>query len=205
MIIAGHNGAGKSTCYREYLADVFKEAVSEHIDPDQVEKEIRSDWKGARLSGDEFSRMAQAEAKERRAILLENGESFSFETVFSDPVGEKVRFIQEAKEKGYVVALLGVGLDSAEISKARVALRVQRGGHDVPPDRLENRYDRVLINFAKGAKVATVALLVDNSIENLDGNGGGYTPVALCVSGKVVDVCDEPPSWWHRVTQEQVS
>lgn len=205
LIIAGHNGAGKSTCYREYLADAFKEAVSEHIDPDEVEKEIRSDWEDAPLSGNEFSRMAQLEAKQRRVTLLEYGESFSFETVFSDPVGEKVRFIQQAQEQGYVVALLGVGLDSVGISKARVALRVQRGGHNVPSERLESRYDRVLSNFAKGVKVASVALLVDNSIENLEGNEGGYAPVALCVAGELVNVCDDPPLWWHRVTQQQIS
>jgi hypothetical protein len=35
--------------------------------------------------------------------LIGRGESFVFETVFSDPVGDKVAFLEEAAGRGYVV------------------------------------------------------------------------------------------------------
>lgn len=159
FVIAGHNGAGKSTCYRKYLREKIAPLIGNHIDPDAVEREIRADLQGESLSDDEFSRLAQDEANRLRRLLLDNEVSFSFETVFSDEIGDKVRFMADASSRGYVVALLAVGLDSPEKSKARVALRVQRGGHNVPADRLESRYQRVLNNFAQGVQVASVALV----------------------------------------------
>jgi predicted ABC-type ATPase len=54
-----------------------------------------------------------------RETLLEQGESFVFETVFSDPVGEKVAFLQRAGAKGYTVVLCFIGIDGPEVSEER--------------------------------------------------------------------------------------
>lgn len=66
----------------------------------------------------------------------------AFETVMSHP--SKVEFIQKAKNAGYYVQLVFVGLSSSELSFERVSQRVQRGGHDVPQDKIIARYDRVM-------------------------------------------------------------
>lgn len=199
-MIAGHNGAGKTTCYRKYLSEALSPWIEYHVDPDAVEREIRADLSGEPLTDDEFSRMAQGEADRLRRGYLDSEVSFSFETVFSDEKGDKAGFMAEARRRGYVVVLLAVGLNSPEKSQARVARRVAKGGHNVPADRIESRYPRVLHNFALGAKVASVALLVDNSTDSPDADGDSYQAFALFEDGELVSVEDPAPIWWERVT-----
>lgn len=198
MVIAGHNGAGKSTCYREYLADTLGGNIKEHIDPDVIERAIRTDFRevGEEKSDKEFSRLAQVESNRLRNHYFDNRIAFSFETVFSDTLRDKVNFIKEAVESGYLVALLAVGLDSPEKSRQRVKLRVQRGGHNVPPEKIVERYPRVIYNIKEAVGVVSLALVVDNSEDNLGDNDGAYRAFALFVNGKMVNAADDIPEWW---------
>ena len=91
------------------------------------------------MSDDNFSLLAQEEALGLRSMYLENGIAFSMETVLSDPVGEKVRFLQEAVRRGFFVVLLAVGLESPEKSQERAGLRVSRGGHNVKSEKIVSR------------------------------------------------------------------
>jgi len=194
-MIAGHNGAGKSTCYRVYLKDSFGHLTERHIDPDAIEKEIRANWEGNHIGADEFSRLASQEATQLRETLFEAHASFSFETVFSDPVGEKVRFIERLRGHGYYVVLLFVALDSPDKSRARVAARHERGGHDVPVDRIYARYPRVLANAEKAVKVASISLVVDNSTDSADPDSPCYDAVAIFENGVVVASAESIPAW----------
>jgi predicted ABC-type ATPase len=195
IVIAGHNGAGKSTCYRVYLQGGFGPLTERHIDPDAIENEIRLEWEGEPLTRDGFSRIAMEEAEQERKLLLEGGASFSFETVLSDPYREKLRFIEEARRRGYFVVLLFVGLASPEKSLERVTARHQRGGHNVPEDRIFSRYPRVLENAKEGVKVASLALLVDNSTDSDDPEKPCYDAFAAYANGQLVESGDEIPIW----------
>lgn len=199
MVIAGHNGAGKTTCYSNHLRKALLPHIKYHVDPDAIEQEIREELAGQSLSSDDFSKLAQAEADLRRNMYLDTEKSFSFETVLSDPYGDKVRFLDEARRRGYVVAMLAVGLDSPQKSAERVARRVARGGHDVPIDRIRGRYPRVLENIAQGVKVVNLALLVDNSEDNVTDDAGAYSAFALFANGSVVAIESDPPSWWPKI------
>ena len=194
-MIAGHNGAGKSTCYRVYLREAFEGKLDDHIDPDAIERTIRAEWEGEPLSDKEFSQEAQKEATRLRWMYLDNGANFSLETVFSDPVGDKVAFLAEARRRGYFVVLLAVGLESAEKSCERVALRVARGGHNVPRNDVLSRYPRVLKNFAAGVRVASLALVVDNSDDNIEGEAGAYYAIALFAEGELLQSVTDMPAW----------
>lgn len=196
-MIAGHNGAGKSTYYRKYLKDSFGAHIKEHIDPDAIERDIRAKWIGFPQCDKEFSLHAQAEAEKLRKMYLDNEIAFSLETVFSDPVGDKLSFMAEAIRRGYFVVLLAVGLDSPEKSKARVALRVSRNGHNVPPKKIVERYPRVLANISKGVQVASLALVVDNSEDSSEDDGDGYFAIALFAGGKLLKSVTDAPSWWR--------
>ena len=201
-MIAGHNGAGKSTCYRKNLRAAIAPHIQEHIDPDVIERDIRANWVGQPQSADEFSKRAAREANALREMYLEHELAFSFETVFSDPVDGKIDFLKEALRRGYVVALLAVGLDSPEKSMERVALRVSRGGHDVPRERLILRYPRVLNNIAKGVNVASVALVVDNSEDNIIDDGDAFFAIALFAAGELLESVEDAPTWWRRVQEK---
>jgi predicted ABC-type ATPase len=44
----------------------------------------------------------------------------------SDPVGEKLEFLQRASALGYTVVLCFIGLESSDLSDERVAMRVMQ-------------------------------------------------------------------------------
>ncbi len=195
IVIAGHNGAGKSTCYREYLKEGLGVLATTHIDPDVVEKDIRSTWVGPQPLLNEFSEMAMVEAAGTRKRLLASGGSFSFETVFSDPVGDKLSFMQKALNEGYFVVFIFVGLDSPQKSSERVLGRVKRGGHNVPQASIFSRYPRVISNATKAVKIASAALLIDNSQDSIDPNIPCYEPFAIYKNGSLVERSEDIPAW----------
>lgn len=110
-----------------------------HINADDIERVVSDDLGRGGHSKEFLERMAAAEATRLRLQYLEQEVSFSFETVFSDPVMEKARFMDEARQRSYLVVLLAVGLESIGKSKERVAIRQAKGGHNIREDKLERR------------------------------------------------------------------
>ena len=106
---------------------------------------------------------AAALAQALREELISAGETFVFETVFSDPVGEKVAFLSTADARGYQVAVCFIGLGRASTSDDRVAMRVLQGGHDVPAEKVQNPYARSLENLARANRELPLVWVYDNS------------------------------------------
>jgi predicted ABC-type ATPase len=199
VVIAGHNGAGKTTIYRERIGGALSAFLSTHINPDEVEQAIMLDLGEHSLTKGEFEKRAAEEAARLRQQYLDQEISFSFETVFSDPEQDKVGFMAEARRRGYLVLLIAVGLESIEKSKARVALRHSKGGHNVPEDRIESRYERVLLNFSHGARISTLAIYFDNSEDRIEDDLDTYWDIAFFENGELVVKADAPPAWWNQV------
>lgn len=63
----------------------------------------------------------------------------------------KLELIKLAKEKGYEITSIFVYTNSPEINIERVAKRVEQGGHDVPKNKIVERYYRSL-EFSKVLK-----------------------------------------------------
>ena len=148
VALAGPNGAGKSTFYRAFLAD----SGLRFVNPDQLALQLNVDsYRAADL------------ADELRRELIARKESFIFETVFSDPVGTKLQFLKETEAKGYSVALLFVGIDGPQTSEVRVAMRVSKGGHDVPTNKIAERYARTMKNLKRAMAELSNVRVYDNS------------------------------------------
>ena len=141
VAVAGSNGAGKTTFYQAHLA----ETGLRFVNADELALELG-------IGAYEAAEMADA----LRRALVERGESFVFETVLSDPAGQKVEFLKETGARGYQVALIFIRIDSVATSKQRVAIRLMKGGHDVPDEKLETRFDRTLANLKTGNRVVAV-------------------------------------------------
>jgi predicted ABC-type ATPase len=199
VVIAGHNGAGKTTIYRERIADALAAHPAAHINADEVEQAITLDLGEDNLTKDEFEIRAAEEAAKMRRQYLDQETSFSFETVLSDPKQDKVGFMAEARRRGYLVVLMGVGLESIEKCKARVAIRHAKGGHNVREEKIEGRYERVLLNFAHGALVASLAIFFDNSEDRSEDDRDTYWDIACFENGQLVVKDQSPPGWWHQV------
>jgi predicted ABC-type ATPase len=104
---------------------------------------------------------AARRAAARRADLLAQGRDFVTETVFSHP--SKLDLIADAKAKDFTVIVMHVGVDSPELSVARVAARVDEGGHTVPEAKIRDRYARGSSLIRQAILQADRGMVYDNS------------------------------------------
>jgi predicted ABC-type ATPase len=179
VAIAGSNGAGKSTFFEAFLAGLGLRFVN----ADDLA-----------LGLDIGAYAAARAAAAVRQDLVARRESFVFETVLSDPVGEKVEFLAQAVERGFTVLILFIGLESARLSDERVAMRVSQGGHDVPKDKVAERYDRTLENLRRSIQRLPLVFVYDNS-----DLGAPYRPLARFQQGKAIWEAARLPRWMKRV------
>lgn len=99
-----------------------------------------------------LDKVAQLLARYLRQAMIATKKRFSFETVFSNE--SNLDDMRRAKEAGYKVYLYFVGTESPEINKYRVALRVKEGGHSVPNNKIETRYQRSMELLYDAAEIA---------------------------------------------------
>jgi len=122
--------------------------------------------------------------------LVRQRESFVLETVFSDPVGDKLAFLREAVRSDFTVILCYIGISGAERSEERVNMRVSQGGHDVPAEKLVSRFPRTLSNLKTGIRELPHVLVFDNDDLRIP-----YRRVAVFEKGREVWSCESKPKW----------
>jgi predicted ABC-type ATPase len=175
VALAGPNGAGKTTFYHAHL----QPAGLRFINADVLARELNLDpYAAARL------------ADVLRRQLVEQRESFVFETVFSDPVGDKLTFLKEAAAAGYTVVLCFLGISGPEVSEERVAMRVSQGGHDVPAEKLVARFPRTLANLKIAIRELPHVWIFDN-----DDLRTPFRQVAVFENGQRVNLNEPVPEW----------
>lgn len=152
-IIAGCNGAGKTTAAYNLLPEVFK--TVEFVNADEIARGLSP----FNIQGVAFQ--AGRIMLERMDYLITENKNFAFETTLSGL--SYLKFIRQAKLKGYNITLVFVFLNSPELAKSRVALRVSKGGHHIQEDVIERRYFKGLANFLKYAKECDDYYIYDNS------------------------------------------
>jgi predicted ABC-type ATPase len=179
VALAGPNGAGKTTFYYSELQG----AGLRFVNADQIARELDLDaYAAARV------------AAGIRENLVAQRESFVFETVFSDPAGEKLAFLRRAAESGYNVILCFIGASSAAVSAERVAIRVLQGGHDVPPEKLVERYPRILANLKTAFTELPNVWVFDNSDLRKP-----HRLVAVTRNGRIEERMSPTPRWLARL------
>jgi len=188
-LLAGPNGAGKSTLYRALVLAGTIPAVAEFVNADLHEAAHLQHVADPAQRSEQARRWADA----RRASLLQAGQSFVSETVFSHE--SKLALIQEAQVKGFFVMLLVVALDQPDRLLARVAQRVLEGGHPVPPERILVRYPRTLAHLTQAVRLADAAVLYDSA----DVSPGTHTAVATCKGDWTQELVQPMPEWARRV------
>lgn len=137
FIIAGPNGAGKTTASFTLLPEILK--IKEFVNADEIAKGISPfNPEGAAFAA---GRVMLSRINE----LLEQGESFAFETTLATKSYHKS--IDKAQSLGYKVILLFFYLNSPQLAEARVKLRVKQGGHNIPKEIIYRRFKRGLANL----------------------------------------------------------
>ena len=155
-VIAGSNGAGKTTFAREFLPDYAH--CRRFINPDLI---------AAGLSPFDPSAAAAEAGKVvlnevQRAIHA--GESFAFESTLSGRT--YLRILRQAREAGFALHLFYLWIPSVDLALARIKDRVEAGGHNVPEPDVRRRYSRSLRNLflLYGPEMSTIHFF-DNSGE----------------------------------------
>lgn len=131
-LVVGCNGAGKSTFVALTLAPLLP--ASPLVNADEI---ARQRWPANSAA---HAYEAADIAAKTRSHLLTLGKSFIAETVFSHP--SKLELIDEARTHEYTV-VLHVVIIPEELAVRRVRYRVRAGGHDVPEDKIRQRYQRL--------------------------------------------------------------
>lgn len=153
VILGGPNGAGKTTAAKALLPRI---GIGEFVNADEIARG---------LSPYDAQRAALAAGRsmlERIHALVAQGTSFAFETTCSGRATEGL--LRTCKAEGWRVNLLFLWLPSPEAALARVARRVQEGGHAIPPDVVLRRYRSGLSNMKHiYLPLADEASIYDNS------------------------------------------
>ena len=186
IMLAGPNGAGKSTIYEYIVRYKFN---APFINADHIQKEELDDQS---MQG---AYQAAKIAARRRQHHLQNKLSFVSESTFSHP--SKLDLIHQAKQADFRIVLYHINVKTPELSIARVASRVNQGGHNVPEEKILARYARNQALIKQAVLLADVGFIYDNSALN-------QQPV-LCLTlrhGTVIHRADKLPSWVKQLYDE---
>ena len=175
VALAGPNGAGKTTFYHAHI----QRAGLRFVNADVLARFIAPDPYAA-------ARMAAA----LRCELVRQRESFVFETVFSDPVGDKLAFLKDVAKAGYTVVLCFIGISGPDVAEERVAMRVSQGGHDVPTEKLIARFPRTLANLQAALRELPNVPIFDN-----DDLRTPFRQVAVFQNGAQLSLNQPVPRW----------
>ncbi len=173
FLICGPNGAGKSTFNKR--AGTRENMIVVDTDQIALEKNI-SNFSAGKLVG----KMLRKNLSEQKTFAYESTLTANFD----------FRLCEQAKQKGYKINFIYVGLDSKETSQNRVSVRVKNGGHDIPAEDIVRRYQKSLNNLRKIIPQVDSAKIYCNSFND-------YKEVAQFSQGKITKLSDSSPDWFR--------
>jgi len=154
VVLAGINGAGKTTASADLLERVLK--IPTFVNADTIARGLNG------LNPEAEAFRAGRIMLDRLNDLAARREDFAFETTLA--ARTYAGWLESLRAVGYDVYLYYYWLDSPDLAIARVAARVQSGGHFVPADTVRQRYARSIRNFFElYRKLAVVWDVYDNS------------------------------------------
>jgi predicted ABC-type ATPase len=166
IIVAGSNGAGKTTFAREFLPKEVDCPVFVNADLIAAGLSPFEPAAAAIRAGRLMIAEIESHVKEKR--------SFAFETTLS---GRRyARMIPQWQDLGYRIKLVFLYLEDVRIAVERIRIRVRQGGHGIPENVVRRRYEAGWRNFQQLYKgLVDTWVLYDNS---------GETPVLADAGGK---------------------
>lgn len=190
-VLAGTNGAGKSSV----AGAMFRQAGADYFNPDEATARMLAANPG--ISAADANSAAWHQGKRLLERAIAERLDFAFETTLG---GHTISaLLHEALAAGIEVRIWFVGLSSPELHMARVRSRVARGGHDIPEEKIRERYDRSRINLIELMRRLTELRVYDNSFEADPHAARAPQPTLMLhmANGKVVEMVElsETPQW----------
>ena len=153
-IIAGCNGAGKTTASYTILPEILE--CKEFVNADEIARGLSP------FNPNSTSIEAGKLMLKRIRELLWRKESFAIETTLA--TRSYINLVRQAQSMGYMVTLLFFWLRTPELALQRVAERVRNGGHDIPVSTTRRRYVSGISNlFNLYSPEVDYWMLYDNS------------------------------------------
>jgi predicted ABC-type ATPase len=170
-VLAGVNGAGKSSIGEAE----FRSQGSPVFNPDTIAQQIRD------LHPDISLTLANAHAWQIGKSLLEQaiagGQDYRFETTLG---GRTIaQLLEKAARSGHRLQVWFCGLASADLHIRRVRSRVAHGGHDIPVEKIRERWTRSRENLIRLLPLIDHLRVYDNSSEADPAAGRQPQPVLL--------------------------
>jgi len=195
-VIAGVNGAGKSTIAGAYI----RNSGGDYFNPDEVAKQLRLDNND--LSVEEANSNAWHMGFDRLNRAIEEAQDYTFETTLG---GNSIcQTLHEAIDRGLEVRILYCGLDSLELHIQRVTERVAQGGHDIPEEKIRQRWTNSIHNMMGLLPRCSAVKVFDNSIPK---DNNGPKPVCLfSLKGLAFEVAPVKamPDWAKPLASEAI-
>ena len=182
-IFAGVNGAGKTSIYKSIYYNENKN--EKRINTDEMVARIGS-WKDNNLQ----MKCARESVKLIKQYIMEEI-SFNQETTLSGR--SIINNIKFAKEKGFYIVMNYIGLESPELAKERVKIRISKGGHGIPDKDIERRYYDSLKNLNHVIEICDEVNIYDNT-EVLK-------EIIYFKNGKIIWSDKKVPNWINSVLQ----
>lgn len=191
-VFAGVNGAGKSSIGGENL----RRLGGDYFNPDEVARRLQDEKK---CTIDEANGFAWEEGRQRLELAITSRTDFSFETTLG---GNTIpRLLREAAVAGLEVLIWFVGLSSPEQHLARVRARVETGGHDIPEEKIRERWNGSRRNLVLLMPLLSELRVFDNSTE-ADPQTGTVPPPRLLLhwkGGRIIapsrEAMAQTPDW----------
>lgn len=134
-IIAGVNGAGKSTLIDKIKND-FNLGIA--INADDIARKLGD------FNDNAIQIRAGKEALRSIDDCIKNKVDFNYETTLS---GKGIfKKVEDARKQGFKIELIYISIDK-ETSKERINNRTLKGGHNIPLEDIERRYEKSIENF----------------------------------------------------------
>lgn len=202
-VLAGTNGAGKSSIAGEYL----RQSGAPHFDPDAMARELLA--KNPGLSPTESNGLAWQEGMRQLKEAIRLRKDFIFETTLG---GNTVTAtLEEALDAGLDVRIWYVGLMSPELHIARVQARVAKGGHAIPPGTIRQRFNDSRLNLIRLMGRLAELKVFDNSAEADPHQGQAPQPILLLhlrrrrVMGPSRTALAQTPDWAKPIVEAALS
>ena len=190
-VLSGVNGAGKSSIGESE----FRNEGLSVFNPDTIAQQIRD------LHPDISLTVANAHAWQIGKSLLEQaiagGQDYRFETTLG---GRTIaQLLEKAARSGHRLQVWFCGLASADLHISRVRSRVAHGGHDIPVEKIRERWTRSRENLIRLFPLIDHLRVYDNSQEADPVAGQQPQPVLLLEmqGGKISAPADlsNAPDW----------
>ena len=170
-VLAGVNGAGKSSIGESE----FRSEGLSVFNPDTIAQQIRD------LHPDISLTLANAHAWQIGKSLLEQAIAGSHDYRFETTLGGRTiaQLLEKAARSGHRLQVWFCGLASADLHIRRVRSRVAHGGHDIPVEKIRERWNRSRENLIRLLPCIDHLRVYDNSSEADPAAGRQPQPVLL--------------------------